>query len=112
MYEKAKSVHVLRTVSTRCLKIAILNHFTSLSTVTFSSSHYTMSSKADTKNLTFLTAPKFEECFTGSTKEFKEVTHEPTGEVLKVPFRRVHLTDGTNLDIYDTTGEVSTRSTR
>jgi phosphomethylpyrimidine synthase len=63
-----------------------------------------MSSKVDPKSLTFLTAPKFEECFTGSTKEYKEVTHEPTGTVLKVPIRRVHLTDGTTFDIYDTTG--------
>eukprot|EP00640_Fibrocapsa_japonica_P000772 CAMPEP_0113952890 /NCGR_PEP_ID=MMETSP1339-20121228/90675_1 /TAXON_ID=94617 /ORGANISM="Fibrocapsa japonica" /LENGTH=609 /DNA_ID=CAMNT_0000961565 /DNA_START=47 /DNA_END=1873 /DNA_ORIENTATION=+ /assembly_acc=CAM_ASM_000762 len=50
----------------------------------------------------------FEEAYPSSTKEFKQVVHEPTGEVLKVPFRRIHLTDEDPghefIDVYDTSG--------
>lgn len=36
---------------------------------------------------------------------FREVIHEESGHVLKVPFRRVHLTgDVPNFDTYDTSG--------
>ena len=44
--------------------------------------------------------------FPSSTKEYKQVTHEPTGHVLSVPFRRVHLEDPDQpyLDLYDTSG--------
>lgn len=48
----------------------------------------------------------FEEAYPSSTKEYKTVVHEETGEVLKVPFRRVHLTDQDpgceSIDLYDT----------
>ncbi|XP_008457389.2 phosphomethylpyrimidine synthase, chloroplastic isoform X3 [Cucumis melo] len=53
----------------------------------------------------FLPLPSFEQCFPKSTKEHKEVVHEETGHVLKVPFRRVHLSgDEPNFDNYDTSG--------
>lgn len=36
---------------------------------------------------------------------YREVTHEQSGHVLKVPFRRVHLAgDEPNFDNYDTSG--------
>jgi len=49
----------------------------------------------------------YDEAFPNSTKEYKTVTHEPTGHVLKIPFRRVHLEDEDmpHLDLYDTSGE-------
>lgn len=35
----------------------------------------------------------------------REVIHEPSGHVLKVPFRRIHLSgDEPNFDTYDTSG--------
>jgi len=52
----------------------------------------------------------YSDAFPQSTKEYKTVTHEPTGHVLKVPFRRVHLEDEDleenerHLDLYDTSG--------
>jgi len=58
--------------------------------------------KADDVN--FRTVPRMEEVFPRSTKMHTEVVHEATGEVLKVPFRRVSLTNGEHHDIYDTSG--------
>ncbi|KAG5124969.1 hypothetical protein JHK82_031706 [Glycine max] len=53
----------------------------------------------------FLPLPSFEQCFPKSTKEHREVTHEETGHVLKVPFRRVHLSgEAGHFDTYDTSG--------
>ncbi|XP_050371623.1 phosphomethylpyrimidine synthase, chloroplastic isoform X2 [Argentina anserina] len=53
----------------------------------------------------FLPLPSFEQCFPKSTKEQREVIHEETGHVLKVPFRRVHLSgDEPAFDNYDTSG--------
>jgi len=53
----------------------------------------------------FLPLPSFEECFPRSTKESSEIVHEESGHVLKVPFRRVHLTgDQKHFDTYDTSG--------
>ncbi|CAI8596858.1 unnamed protein product [Vicia faba] len=53
----------------------------------------------------FLPLPSFEQCFPKSTKESREVVHEETGHVLKVPFRRVHLSgDESHFDNYDTSG--------
>jgi phosphomethylpyrimidine synthase len=46
--------------------------------------------------------PTFEECWTGSEKCSKEVTHQ--GHTLQVPFRRVHLSNGEHLDLADTSG--------
>ncbi|CAN1282412.1 Phosphomethylpyrimidine synthase, chloroplastic [Linum perenne] len=53
----------------------------------------------------FVPLPSFEECFPKSTKEIREVIHEQSGHVLKVPFRRVHLSgDEPSFDNYDTSG--------
>ncbi|KAM7501828.1 hypothetical protein LguiB_000732 [Lonicera macranthoides] len=53
----------------------------------------------------FLPLPSFEQCFPRSTKEHREVVHEESGHVLKVPFRRVHLAgDEPHFDTYDTSG--------
>lgn len=48
----------------------------------------------------------YNEAFPKSTKEYKQVVHEPTGHVLNIPFRRVHLEDPEqeSLDLYDTSG--------
>lgn len=50
----------------------------------------------------------FNECFPNSEKVYREVVHEPTGSVLRAPFRRVHLEDEeegcTFIDLYDTSG--------
>jgi len=48
----------------------------------------------------------YNEAFPSSTKEYKTVTHDDTGHVLNVPFRRVHLEDPDepHLDLYDTSG--------
>ncbi|KAG7358296.1 thiamine biosynthesis protein ThiC [Nitzschia inconspicua] len=48
----------------------------------------------------------YNEAFPQSTKEYKTVTHEPTGHVMHIPFRRVHLEDDAlpYLDLYDTSG--------
>ncbi|MBC8406836.1 MAG: phosphomethylpyrimidine synthase ThiC [Planctomycetes bacterium] len=48
--------------------------------------------------------PTFEECLPSSEKMTTQVVHEATGSVLEVPFRRIHLTNGDHLDVYDTTG--------
>ena len=53
----------------------------------------------------FLPLPSFEQCFPKSSKEYREVVHEQSGHVLKVPFRRVHLSgDEPDFDTYDTSG--------
>ncbi|WP_301348563.1 phosphomethylpyrimidine synthase ThiC [Mycolicibacterium smegmatis] len=41
---------------------------------------------------------------TGSTKAYREVEHPGVDVPLRVPFRRVHLSDGDHLDLYDTSG--------
>jgi len=48
----------------------------------------------------------YDAAFPKSTKEHHEIVHEPTGHVLKVPFRRIHLEDPEmpHLDLYDTSG--------
>ena len=48
--------------------------------------------------------PSFEECFPKSEKITQPVVHEETGSILQVPQRRIHLTNGEHLDVYDTTG--------
>jgi phosphomethylpyrimidine synthase len=44
--------------------------------------------------------------FPASTKEYKEVVHEASGHVLRIPHRRVHLEDPDQpyIDLYDTSG--------
>ena len=51
-------------------------------------------------------AVPYSEAFPKSTKEYQTIVHEPTGHVLNVPFRRVHLDDPEQpyLDLYDTSG--------
>jgi phosphomethylpyrimidine synthase len=51
-------------------------------------------------------AVPYNTAFPSSTKEMKSSVHEPTGHVLHVPFRRVHLEDPDQpyLDLYDTSG--------
>ncbi len=39
---------------------------------------------------------------TGSTKVYREISQD--GTTLRVPFRRVNLTNGEHLDLYDTSG--------
>jgi phosphomethylpyrimidine synthase len=56
----------------------------------------------------FTTLPPFEECFPGSSKLYRSVTHGASGEELRVPFRRVQLSEGAPapgyVDLYDTSG--------
>jgi phosphomethylpyrimidine synthase len=53
-----------------------------------------------------ITPIPYNTAFPASTREHTEVTHEPTGHVLQVPFRRIHLEDPEQpyLDVYDTSG--------
>ncbi|MDA1259326.1 MAG: phosphomethylpyrimidine synthase ThiC [Planctomycetota bacterium] len=46
--------------------------------------------------------PTFEECYPHSNKEFREVPH--AGSALRVPFRRVTLTNGEHFDLDDVSG--------
>ncbi|MFQ5748662.1 MAG: phosphomethylpyrimidine synthase ThiC, partial [Planctomycetota bacterium] len=46
--------------------------------------------------------PPLSEHFPSSEKVFREVSFQ--GGLLRVPFRRVHLSNGEHLDLYDTTG--------
>jgi phosphomethylpyrimidine synthase len=48
----------------------------------------------------------YQDAFPSSTKEYHQVVHEPTGHVLNVPLRRVHLQDPEqpHVDLYDTSG--------
>lgn len=63
------------------------------------------SNTEDPSNPDFLPIPSFEECFPSSTKESREIVHPETGAVLRVPFRRVHLSGGEPpFDLYDTSG--------
>ncbi|CAL5219971.1 g1908 [Coccomyxa viridis] len=53
--------------------------------------------------LTFRQSPTFKDCFPGSEKCYTEIQHN--GSTLRVPFRRVHLTeDNGHFDLYDTSG--------
>ena len=59
----------------------------------------------DPYNPDFVPIPSFEECFPSSTKEHIETVHRTTSEHLRIPIRRVHLSDGEPpFDIYDTSG--------
>ncbi|KAL7473118.1 hypothetical protein ACHAXS_013513 [Conticribra weissflogii] len=48
----------------------------------------------------------YNDAFPQSTKEYRQVVHSPTGHVLQIPFRRVHLSDPDqpSIDLYDTSG--------
>ncbi|CAE7946812.1 THIC [Symbiodinium sp. KB8] len=63
---------------------------------------------SDPYNPEFKDAFQFKEAYPSSEKIYKEVVYEATGEKLKIPFRRIHLTDEDpgcdHLDVYDTSG--------
>eukprot|EP00871_Galdieria_phlegrea_P004608 jgi/Galph1/5148/GphlegSOOS_G3710.1 len=60
---------------------------------------------SDPWNPSFRSIPTYEECFPNSSKQYKSVIHEPTGETLWVPFRRIELSGGEPpFDTYDTSG--------
>lgn len=54
------------------------------------------------EDLDFRQSPTFADCFPSSEKVFTTVTHN--GHELHVPSRRVHLTNGSFFDLYDTSG--------
>lgn len=62
----------------------------------------------DPYNPDFHKVASFGDAYPGSTKEYKELTHEPTGHKMRVPFRRIHLSDPdpgcSHIDVYDTAG--------
>uniref|UniRef100_A0A7S3TGH3 ThiC-associated domain-containing protein n=1 Tax=Strombidinopsis acuminata TaxID=141414 RepID=A0A7S3TGH3_9SPIT len=66
---------------------------------------------SDPYNPQFKDMVNFQEAFPKSEKFYKEVVHEPTGEVLRVPCRRIHLDDEDegcgHLDVYDTSGPLN-----
>merc|ERR1719401_2029512 len=66
---------------------------------------------SDPYNPDFKTMLQFQEAYPNSEKLYKEVPYEATGEVLRIPFRRIHLSDEDpgcdHLDVYDTSGPLN-----
>jgi len=64
---------------------------------------------SDPYNPQFRDMLQFQEAYPSSEKLYREVTHE--GEVLRIPFRRIHLEDEDpgceHLDVYDTSGPLN-----
>lgn len=62
----------------------------------------------DPYNPDFHEVASFGDAYPESTKEYHEVVHEETGHKMRVPFRRIHLSDPdpgcSHLDVYDTAG--------
>lgn len=62
----------------------------------------------DPFNPEFYDSMTFDHAFPSSTKEYHESVHEATGHQLRVPFRRIHLSDKDpgceHVDVYDTSG--------
>lgn len=62
----------------------------------------------DPYNPDFHEVASFGDAYPESTKEYKEVVHAETGHKMRVPFRRIHLSDPdpgcSHLDVYDTAG--------
>lgn len=62
----------------------------------------------DPYNPDFHEVASFGDAYPESTKEYKEVVHPETGHKMRVPFRRIHLSDPdpgcSHLDVYDTAG--------
>ena len=58
--------------------------------------------RPETGDLEPRTLPRYEDCWTGSTQEWREVKHE--GQTLRVPFRRVHLSNDEFFDLDDVSG--------
>lgn len=54
------------------------------------------------EDLKFRQNPTFADCFPGSEKCYNTV--EYNGRTMQVPFRRVHLTNDTHFDLFDTSG--------
>lgn len=63
---------------------------------------------SDPYNPEFRDMMQFQEAYPSSEKLYREVTYEPTGEKLRIPYRRINLTDEDpgceHLDVYDTSG--------
>lgn len=62
----------------------------------------------DPYNPDFHELASFGDAYPESTKEYKEVIHPETGHKMRVPFRRIHLSDPdpgcSHMDVYDTAG--------
>lgn len=62
----------------------------------------------DPYNPDFHEVASFGDAYPESTKQYKEIVHAETGHKMKVPFRRIHLSDPdpgcSHLDVYDTAG--------
>lgn len=62
----------------------------------------------DPYNPDFHEATSFGDAYPQSTKEYQEVKHQETGHEMRVPFRRIHLSDPdpgcSHIDVYDTAG--------
>lgn len=62
----------------------------------------------DPYNPNFHEVASFGDAYPESTKEYKEVVHPETGHKMRVPFRRIHLSDPdpgcSHIDVYDTAG--------
>lgn len=62
----------------------------------------------DPYNPEFHETASFGDAYPQSTKEYKEITHPETGHKMRVPFRRIHLSDPdpgcSHIDVYDTAG--------
>ncbi|GFR51615.1 hypothetical protein Agub_g14041 [Astrephomene gubernaculifera] len=54
-------------------------------------------------DLAFRQAPTIADCFPASEKLYKSVKYDDE-TTLQVPFRRIHLSNGTDFDVYDTSG--------
>ncbi|CAM9820862.1 unnamed protein product [Discosporangium mesarthrocarpum] len=67
-----------------------------------------MKRTVDPMNPDFHEVATFGSAYPESTKEYREVNHEATGHKMRVPFRRIHLSDPDpgcgHLDVYDTSG--------
>lgn len=62
----------------------------------------------DPYNPDFHEVASFGDAYPESTKEYKELVHAGTGHKMRVPFRRIHLSDPdpgcSHIDVYDTAG--------
>ncbi|CAN0168855.1 unnamed protein product, partial [Ectocarpus fasciculatus] len=62
----------------------------------------------DPYNPDFHEVASFGDAYPESTKQYQEIVHAETGHKMKVPFRRIHLSDPdpgcSHLDVYDTAG--------
>lgn len=62
-----------------------------------------LTGRLQVEDVKFEQAPTIADCFPSSEKVYKEV--ECQGNILEVPFRRIHLAEGSgHLDVQDTSG--------